>query len=234
LPPANLGAKNVEAKTIMRTIAFVTQKGGSGKSTLTSSLAVAAQEMKERVCIIDMDPQGSVTTWAKTRAVGDIEIVASGAARLPAALAQLKAKGFTLAIIDTPGAEGPASTAAMVVADLNIIPSRPSIFDLWASARTRTALKDVGGDFVFLLNQCPPAQQTARVKDGVETLEEMGGLISPLILSRVDYQEAVRHGWGVTELNPNSPAADEIRSLWTSIRRRLAKAKPRSDARRAA
>lgn len=218
----------------MRTIAFVTQKGGSGKSTLTSSLAVAAQEMKEKVCIIDMDPQGSVTNWGRTRDAGDIEIVASGAARLPVTLAQLKAKGFTLAIIDTPGAEGPASTAAMVVADLNIIPSRPSMFDLWASAKTRAALKDVGGDFVFLLNQCPPAQQTARVKDGVETLEELGGLISPLILSRVDYQEAVRHGWGVTELNPNGPAAEEIRSLWTSLRRRLAKTKPRSDARKAA
>ena len=122
----------------------------------------------------------------------------------------------------------------MVVADLNIIPSRPSMFDLWASAKTRAALKELGGEFVFLLNQCPPAQQTARVKDGVETLEEMGGLISPLILARVDYQEAVRHGWGVTELNPNGPAAEEMRSLWTSIRRRLARVKPRSVARKAA
>ena len=218
----------------MRTIAFVTQKGGSGKSTLASSLAVAAQEMKEKVCVIDTDPQGSLTNWAKTRETSDIEVVASGAARLPALLAQLKAKGFTLAIIDTPGAEGPASAAAMVVSDLNIIPSRPSMFDLWASAKTRAALKDIGGDFVFLLNQCPPAQQTARVQDGVETLEEMGGLISPLILARVDYQEAVRHGWGVTELNPGGAAAEEMRSLWASIRRRLARVKPRSAVRKAA
>jgi chromosome partitioning protein len=82
----------------------------------------------------------------------------------------------------------------MQVADLNIIPSRPSLFDLWASARTCASLKEIGGEFVFLLNQCPPAHETARVRDGVETLEEMGGLISPLILSRVDYQEAARHG----------------------------------------
>ena len=218
----------------MRTIAFVTQKGGSGKSTLASSLAVAALEMKEKVCVIDMDPQGSLTNWARTREADDITIVASGAARLPAVLSQLKGKGFTIAIIDTPGAEGPASAAAMIAADLNIIPSRPSLFDLWASAKTRAALKEIGGDFVFLLNQCPPAQQTARVKDGVETLEELGGLISPLILSRVDYQEAARNGWGVTELNPNGAAADEIRSLWSSIRRRLAKVKPRSAVRKAA
>jgi chromosome partitioning protein len=218
----------------MRTIAFVTQKGGSGKSTIASSLAVAAHEAKERVCVIDMDPQGSVANWAKSRGVADIEVIASGAARLPNLLGSLQAKGFTLAIIDTPGAEGVASTAAMEVADLNIIPSRPSMFDLWASARTRAALKEIGGDFVFLLNQCPPAQQTARVQDGVETLEEMGGLISPLILSRVDYQEAARHGWGVTELNPYGAAAEEMRGLWLSIKRRLARVKARQPARKAA
>jgi chromosome partitioning protein len=150
----------------MRTIAFVTQKGGSGKSTIASSLAVAAHEMKEKVCVIDMDPQGSLANWGKTRGTGDIEVIASGAARLPALLASLERKGFTLAILDTPGAEGAASSAAMQVADLNIIPSRPSMFDLWASARTRAALKEIGADFVFLLNQCPPAQQTARVQDG--------------------------------------------------------------------
>ena len=218
----------------MRTIAFVTQKGGSGKSTIASSLAVAAHEMKEKVCVIDMDPQGSLSNWAKTRGANDIEVITAGAARLPALLASLEGKGFTLAILDTPGAEGAASAAAMQVADLNIIPSRPSMFDLWASARTGAALKDIGGDFVFLLNQCPPAHETARVQDGVETLEEMGGLISPLILSRVDYQEAARHGLGVTELNPYGAAAEEMRGLWQSIKRRLARGKVRQPARKAA
>jgi chromosome partitioning protein len=209
----------------MRTIAFVSQKGGSGKSTIASSLAVTAREMKEEVCVIDMDPQGSLARWGKTRAARDIDVIASGAARLPALLASLERKGVTLAILDTPGAEGAASSAAMRAADLNIVPSRPSMFDLWASARTRTAIEDIGGAFVFLLNQCPPARQTARVQDGVEALEEMGGLISPLIVARIDYQEAARHGWGVTELNPYGAAAQEMRGLWQSINRRLARAK---------
>lgn len=209
----------------MRIIAFVGLKGGSGKSTLASSLAAAAHEMNEKVCVIDMDSQGSLTNWARRRAVSDIEVIASGAARLPALLASLECKGVTLAILDTPGAEGAASSAAMQAADLNIVPSRPSMFDLWSSARTRAALDEVGAKFVFLLNQCPPAQQTARVQDGAEALEEMGALISPLILTRVDYQEAVRHGRGVTELNPCGAAADEMRALWQSIGRRLASAK---------
>lgn len=213
----------------MRTIAFVSQKGGSGKSTIASSLAVAAHEMKEDVCVIDMDPQGSLMNWARIRASGDIDVIASGAARLPALLASLERKGVTLAILDTPGAEGAASSAAMQVADLNIVPSRLSMFDLWASARTRTALEEIGGEFVFLLNQCPPANQSARVQDGIETLKEMGELISPLILARVDYQEAARRGLGVTELNPNEAAPQEMRDLWQSIKRRLARAEIRTD-----
>ena len=173
--------------------------------------------MKEQVCVIDMDPQGSLAHWGKTRAAGDIDVIASGAARLPALLASLERKGVTLAILDTPGAEGAASSAAMRVADLNIVPSRPSMFDLWASARTRAALEEIGAKFVFVLNQCPPAQQTAHVQDGVEALEEMGDLISPLIVARVDYQEAARLGWGVTEFNPYGAAAQEMRGLWRSI-----------------
>jgi chromosome partitioning protein len=204
----------------MRTIAFVSQKGGSGKSTIASSLAVAAHEMKEKVCVIDMDPQGSLMRWARVRAAGDIEVLASGAA--------------TLALLDTPGAEGAASSAAMQAADLNIVASRPSLFDLRASARTRATLNEIGAAFVFLLNQCPSAEQTARVQDGVEALEEMGKLISPLILARVDYQEAARCGSGVTELNPLSPAAEEMRGLWRSIESRLSHAKPGRVAREAA
>jgi len=218
----------------MRTIAFVTQKGGSGKSTLASSLAVAAKEVGERVCVIDLDPQASLVSWSKTRELDDIAVVAATAGKLPALIGALEKKGITLAIIDTPGADGAASAAAMREADLNVIPSRPSIFDLWASAQTRAALKAAASDFVFMLNQCPPAQQTARVDNAVAALEEMGGLISPLVLARVDYQEAARHGLGVTEINPHGAAAQEMRGLWTSLKRRIARGKAKAPASKAA
>jgi chromosome partitioning protein len=218
----------------MRTIAFVGQKGGSGKSTIALSLAVAAHEMNEKVCLIDMDPQGLLANWARTRADGDIDVIASGAARLPALLASLERKAVTLAILDAPGAEGAACSAAMQAADLNIVPSRPSMFDLRAGARTRAALEEIGAGFVFLLNQCPPGQQIARVQDGVEALQEIGELISPLILTRVEYQEAARRGWGVTELNARGAAAEEMRDLWRSIEHRLACARVGLAAREAA
>ncbi len=208
----------------MKTIALVTQKGGAGKSTLASSLAVAAHESGERVCLVDLDPQATLTTWGKTRGESDVAVISASPAKLPAVLAALQSKGVTLAFIDTPGAEGAASSAAMAAAQLCVIPSRPTAFDLWASAGTRQALKNSKGDYVFLLNQCPPAQQSARIEEGVAALEAMGGLLSPMVLARVDYQEAARLGWGVTELNPHGAAAGEMRALWASLKRRLAKA----------
>ncbi len=218
----------------MRIISFVTQKGGSGKSTLASSLAVAAFAAGERVFIIDMDPQRSLAKWAETRGLDDVPVAAVTAGRLPATLASLKKSGVTLVVIDTPGADGGSSSAAMKVADLNIIPTRPNVFDLWASERTRALLKELRGEFVFVLNQCPPAQQSARVQEGAAALEAMGGLITPLILARVDYQEAARHGLGVTEINPNGAAAIEIKALWSSVKRRLARGKPKSAVNKAA
>jgi chromosome partitioning protein len=81
-------------------------------------------------------------------------------------------------------------------------------------------------DYVFVLNQCPPAQQTARVEEGAAALEAMGGLITPLVLSRVDYQEAARQGRGVSEIHPTGAAAAEMKAMWSSIKRRMAKGKP--------
>src|SRR3984957_9447859 len=140
----------------MRTVAFVSHKGGPGKSTIASSLAVAAHQTNEKVCVIDMDPQGSLANWARIRAAGDIEVLASGAAGLPALLATLEHRGVTIALLDTPGAEGAASSAAMRVADLNIVPSRPSLFDLWASARARAGPLEKQGQIWCLFSPNPP------------------------------------------------------------------------------
>ncbi len=212
----------------MRTIAFVTQKGGSGKSTLAASLSVAAYEAGESVVVLDLDPQQSLVKWAKMRGEVDVPVEAVSAGKLANVVAALEKSGVTLCIIDTAGSETPAGEAAMKVADLSIIPARPNVFDLWASEQTRKTARALRKDYVFLLNQCPPAQQSARVEEGMVALEAMGGLISPLVTSRVDYQESARHGLGVTEWNPSGAAADEMRKLWSSIKRRFNKAKSTS------
>jgi chromosome partitioning protein len=209
----------------MRTIAFVTQKGGSGKSTLAACLAAAAHEKGERVFLIDTDPLMSLSKWAKARGDKDIPVEWVPAGKLASALSMLEKKGITLAIVDTGAGESPAAAAAIKAADLCIIPARPNAFDLWASELTRKACSAARKEFAFLLNQCPPSQQSARIEDGAKALEAMGGLLTPLVSTRVDYQEAARHGLGVTELNPHGVAAEEMRDLWASVKRRVARGK---------
>lgn len=51
----------------MRIITFVTQKGGTGKTTLATSLAVAAIEAGETVAVLDLDPQLTTSEWGKDR-----------------------------------------------------------------------------------------------------------------------------------------------------------------------
>jgi chromosome partitioning protein len=207
----------------MKRIAFVAQKGGSGKSTLAACLAVAARETGERVFLIDLDPLQALTYWAKARTGSDIPVVATPAHKLEKVLTKLEALGITLAIIDTPGGESEAFDAALKAAQFCVVPARPNVFDLLASGTTLQKLKARKRDYAFVLNQCPTSQQSARTEEGVDTLEAMGGLMTPLVTSRVDYQEAARRGLGVTEVNPSGAAAAEIRGLWASLSRRLAK-----------
>lgn len=205
----------------MHAIAFVTQKGGAGKSTLAACLAVAAQEAGEKVFLIDMDPQRSLMSWSQSREAETPGVDSILPTKLEAALAALVQNGYTLAIIDTAGADNPATTAAMKAAELCLIPSRPSAFDVRASEATRDTLKTLKKPFAFVLNQCPPGPHNSRAKDGARALEMMGGLVTPFISNRVDYQTAALTGQGVTELNPQGKAAEEIRDLWDSIKRRL-------------
>ncbi len=205
----------------MRTIALVTQKGGSGKSTLAACLAVAAQEAGERVFLIDMDPQKSLVKWSRRRTDKDLAVEAMTAAKLPAAMDALAKSNVSLVIIDTPATDSPTAEAAMRAADFSLIPARPTIFDIWSSEVTRGKLKTLGSDFAFVLNQCPAFQDSQRVQDGAAALETMGGLLRPMIASRVIYQEAAREGLGVTEIEPDGKAAEEIRQLWAGLKRRL-------------
>ncbi len=209
----------------MRKIAFVTQKGGSGKSTLAISLALAAQEAGERVFLIDMDPQRSLGNWASAREGNELPVEFITPAKLPRAIAELEKSKISLVIIDTPSTETPAADAAIKAADICVIPARPTVFDLWSSELTRSKIKSLGKEFCFVLNQCPPMADSQRVQDGVGALEAMGGLLSPLVVSRADYQEAARYGLGPTEYAPEGKAANEMRQLWSSLKRRFNKMK---------
>jgi chromosome partitioning protein len=218
----------------MRTIAFINQKGGTGKSTLAACLAVAAKEAGERVFLIDMDPQKSLLKWGHRRRDKDLPVESVTESKLETVITALGRGRVSLVLIDTPATDSPAAEAAMACADLCIIPARPTIFDIWSSETTRGKLKTLGRDYVFALTQCSPMPDNARVRDGAAALEAMGALLQPFICARVDYQEAARQGLGVTEFGSDGKAADEMRQLWSSVQRRCAMLKPNGKGTRAA
>ncbi|WP_442756214.1 division plane positioning ATPase MipZ [Methylocystis sp. JAN1] len=218
----------------MHIVAFVTQKGGAGKSTLASNVAVAARKAGERVFVCDLDPLQSLVKWSRARKALDVPAEHMPAEKLGRALAQLEREGVTLVIVDTPASDTPQADEAIRAADLCVIPARPNTLDIWASETTLAKVRASGKAFAFLLNQCPPAQQSARVARGAQALQEMGALLAPMVSTRVDYQEAVRLGLGVVELNPKGAAAREMATLWGAIGARLRDKASATDGRAAA
>ena len=208
----------------MRIITLVTQKGGAGKTTLAACLAVAAGEAGERVIALDLDPQGSLSIWGEERkaeAPAVDRLSATQINQLPTILQALERSGFTVAILDTAGFASTATNLAVQAADLCLIPARPSRLDIQATWSTVDTVKRLGRPFSFVLNQCSPTPRSTRASEGAAGLQLLGVLADPLVTQRVDHQDAIAAGQGVTEYAPHSKAAEEIRTLWQWIHRRM-------------
>src|SRR3954462_568513 len=124
----------------MKAITFVTQKGGSGKSTLCISLAVAAQEAGRSVCILEMDRQATVSDWAEHRYADTPEVAQIDATQLDDIMQRLRVSDFDYVFIDTPGVDSPGSPGATRAAALCVTPCRPPPADLWAFKPTLAAI----------------------------------------------------------------------------------------------
>jgi chromosome partitioning protein len=201
----------------MKTIAFVNSKGGTGKSTLAAAIGVAAEASGEKVFMIDLDPQGSLSAWGERRKADTPAVDRIAPDRLPAAIAGLAAGGYTLAIIDTPGLDTPATAAAMRAADLSLIPARASTLDLEATRPTLAALARLNRAYAFVLNSCP-AGRSGRIADASRALSLLG-VLAPVMVQRMEHVDAVGLGLGVTELG--GKAADETNALWIWIKQRI-------------
>jgi len=200
----------------MRTIVLATQKGGSGKSTLTIGLAVAAIECGHRVAIIDTDWQGTASHWGRRRTLREPRVErVSNAADIERTLLLLERSGFALVVVDTPATHNDLTVGAIRAADLCLIPTRPSPADIEAAAPTLRTVYKLGKPFAFVLNQSQP--RGYRIGEAAEALNASGRLALPYIVLRNDHQDALGAGFAVTEFAPDGQAAHEIRSLWQWI-----------------
>jgi chromosome partitioning protein len=208
----------------MKIVSFVNQKGGTGKSLLSIGLAVAAELAGEKVCLVDLDSQGTVANWYDTRTAEAPPVLDHEQVReLGPALGRLADAGFSVVVIDTKGEDTHATRGAMQHADLCLIPIRPAGPDLHASRPTMDALRAMGKDFALVINQANP-NKAAKITAAVMTsLAHDGPIMPTAIASRMDHQYAYALGQGAMEYAPDSKAAEEIRELWAWCQKRLAR-----------
>jgi chromosome partitioning protein len=205
-------------------VALVGQKGGIGKSTTAIALAMAAMERGLRVLLVDADPQGTVRTWADVAAENGNPIptvIAMGATmHKPDQLPSL-AKGYDVTIIDTPPRHGDVQRAALMTAQLAVLPCGPSATDAWALASTldvvneaRTVRSELDAHILITRKQ----GRTALGRTARDTLAASGlPVLSTELALRVTYQEAIALGKAPTAFGAKDAAAREVRNLFDEL-----------------
>jgi chromosome partitioning protein len=200
-------------------IAVCNQKGGVGKTTIAVNLAVHLAD--QGFTLIDADRQESAYLWAKIRADAGIkpEIQTK---RIHKATLHKELTGN--AVIDCGGRDSEVLRSALLAADLVLVPSRPSQFDLWSLESMNDLIADAGGfnqelKGIVVWNQAatnPGVHDDQTAAKLVRDLESLD-LAGTVLRSRVAYARSASEGQSVEEFEPRGKAAGEISSLFREI-----------------
>ena len=203
---------------VAKIITIAQQKGGAGKTTMAAHLAVAwAASGKRSVAIIDTDPQGSLTQWHKIRqaTMGEGETNLTFASisgwRVRSEIERLR-HTHDLIVIDSPPHTDTEARTAIRAADLVVIPLQPSPMDVWATSATIQICKQERVPVKMVLNRVHPQAKLTGAISG-----DMVGLTANRFGNRVIFAGSMMQGYGVTEAEPNSLAAEEVRALAKEI-----------------
>jgi chromosome partitioning protein len=201
----------------MKVIAVSSAKGGVGKSTICVHLAVAAEAAGLATAIFDLDPQASVALWSDHRDEPIPAVVAAQAPRLPGLLKQARDRGADVVLLDTPPHASGVSADACALADVVLVPCRPSAFDLdsvGASIRVATTAKKP----VWVVINAAPTQGT-EVAETRDALQAAGVTVAPTVIhQRKAFSARAHEGRTALEFEPGGKAAREIEDLlsWLS------------------
>lgn len=207
----------------MRVIVFASQKGGSGKTTLSGHIAVEAERQGAGpVALIDTDPQGSLAKWWNVRQAPAPAFIQSVFSNLFQDLDRARDEGFRLVVVDTPPAVTRAISEVVGFADLVVAPTRPSPHDMRAVGPTVDIVEARGKSLVFVVNAATPK---ARITSEAAIALSQHGTVAPQIIhQRVDFAASMIDGRTVMEIDPTCKSAQEISSLWRYLDERLNRA----------
>ena len=213
-------------------VAFVNQKGGVGKTTLSYSYAAEMMNRGKKVILADADPQGSATAWMNRRE-GDapFPIVGMAKSSLKKNVAGLS-KDYDRVVIDGPPSVVDASIQAVQVSDLIVVPVSPSMLDFEASenafdliSTTQETQRAQGlpvGQAVFVVSRA--ISKTAIARDVGPALKTFGyPVLKTVIRNLVTMAEMPGEGLSIVEKNPHDPSAIEIRNMTDEIEEWVAK-----------
>lgn len=204
----------------MKIIALVSQKGGTGKTTIATSLAVAAVAAGYSTAIIDIDPQANAANWRERRAAeGDPAVFDKSVMRLPQQLAECRAAGADFVFIDTAGKASSDAVAAAKLADLVLIPAHHQSFDIETLAAVRQVLDAAQNPpAAVVMNGIHPSAKgpVEKVRDWFG--EDYGLAVAPAFLThRAAYADAPTTGQAAQEIDPTGKAAQEIQTLFAFV-----------------
>ncbi len=205
----------------MRTLAILSQKGGTGKTTVAVHLATAASAAGKHTLLADMDPQRSATDWRRVREADAPALIEAKSGTLFVASHTAERTGVDLMVLDTRPAQDSDIAEAIRLADLCLLVLRPSFFDVKAIGRTLEMTRAMGKPALFVINQAPSQREHREppaVLETVAALRELGAPLAPVGLrARAVYQTAISKGSVAQEVAPESAAAQEIGLLWTHL-----------------
>ena len=201
-------------------LAILNQKGGAGKTVLSTNLAVAFQKSGVEVLLVDSDFQGSSLLW---RALSPDEYPRVVHATTPDAIGEaVRVSQAPVTIIDGAAQVQEPMARAIELATHVLIPVTPSALDMWAAepvleeARHRRHRSDL--KVALVINQFE--RRTNISGDMAQTLLHVASDIPVLptrVAKRVAYREAVSRGLSVLDLSKARTAAEEILSLANDI-----------------
>jgi chromosome partitioning protein len=173
--------------------------------------------------LIDTDPQGSLAAWWNGRVAETPLFAQATIPDLPRQLKALRGHGIRLVIVDTPPAITENIAAVVRLADLVLIPTRPSPHDLRAVGATVDLVERCGCPMVFVVNGATPrARITA---DAAVALSQHGTVAPTTLHQRVDFATSMIDGRTAREVSASSNSAREVAQLWNYVSKHLSKMK---------